>query len=52
MAFFLCKVELCQKDIAVNHLKTLVLKKNLNLALKKKENLKKISKKRQINLEF
>ncbi len=30
MAFFLCEVELCQKDIAVNHLKTLVLKKNLN----------------------
>ena len=52
MAFFLCKVELCQKDIAVNRLKTLVLKKNLNWALKKKENLKKISKKRQINLEF
>ena len=30
MAFFLFKVESCQKDIAVNHLKTLVLKKNLN----------------------
>jgi hypothetical protein len=29
-----------------------VLKKNLNWALKKKEKLKKISKKRQINPEF
>ena len=52
MAFFLCEVELCQKDIAVNHLKILVLKKNQNWALKKKEKLKKISKKRQINHEF
>ena len=44
----------CQKDIVVNHLKILVLKKYyLNVcALKKKENLKKISKKRQINPEF
>ena len=30
MAFFLCEVKPCQKDIAVNHLKTPVLKKNLN----------------------
>ena len=52
MAFFLCEVQTCQKDIVVNHLKTQVLKKNLNLALKKKENLKKISKKRQINPKF
>ena len=36
----------------VNRLKTRVLKKNLNLALKKKGNLKKINKKRQINPEL
>ena len=49
MAFFLCEVELCRKDIAVNHLKILVLKKNLNLRLKKNEESKKKSKKKQIN---
>ena len=52
MAFFLGISKICQKDIVENPLKILVLKKNLNWALKKKENLKKISKKRQINPEF
>ena len=39
MAFFLVNIRMiiCQKDIAGNHLKTLVLIKNLNLLLKKEE---------------
>ena len=49
MAFFLSISKECQKDIAVNPLKTRVLKRNLNWDLKKKEKLKKINKKKQIN---
>ena len=41
MAFFLCEVELCQKDIAVNHLKILVLKKKPKLSFKEKRKIKK-----------
>ena len=52
MAFFLDENKQCLKDIAENPLKILVLKKNLNWALKKKGNLKKKNKKRQINPEF
>ena len=52
MAFFLSISKECQKDIAVNPLKTRVLKKNLNWDLKKKEKLKKINKKKQINQKY
>jgi hypothetical protein len=46
MAFFLDRI-ICQKDIAENPLKIPVLKKKQNSVLKKKENLKKKSIKKQ-----
>ena len=49
MAFFLGK-KLCLKDTVENHSKIRVLKKNQNLHLKKKENLKEKSQKNQTNL--
>ena len=49
MAFFLIlKEKICLKDTAENHLKTQVLKKNQNWALKKKENLNEKSEKIRI----
>ena len=47
MAFFLDKIIICQKDIVENPLKTPVLKKKQNSVLRKKEYLKKKSKKEQ-----
>ena len=43
MAFFFrpSKINKCQKDIVVNHLKTLVLKKKPKLSFKEKRKLKK-----------
>ena len=52
MAFFLGMIKICQKDIVENLSKILVLKKNLNLILKREEKLKKKSKKNQINHKF
>ena len=49
MAFFLIQKEkICLKDTVENHLKTQVLKKNQNWALKKKENLNEKSEKIRI----
>ena len=44
--------KICQNDIAENHSKTLVLKKNQNLPLKKKENLNAKSEKVRIKLKL
>ena len=49
MAFFLSK-KLCLKDTVENHSKTQVWKKNQNLHLKKKGNLKEKSQKNLTNL--
>jgi len=52
MAFFLGMIKICQKDIVENLLKILVLKKNLNLILKREEKLKKKSKKTKLIVNF
>ena len=54
MAFFFENIKIirCQKDIVGNHLKTQVLIKNLNLLLKKKEDLKEKRQKKQNNDKF